>query len=108
MARPKKAPDELRSAVLGVRLTAEERARLDEFAARYGLTAAEFIRRRSLGHGLPPVMPEQQAQAALVLELNRHGVNLNQIARHMNAGRGAPPYLSALIERIRALLDRFA
>jgi hypothetical protein len=26
----------------------------------------------------------------------------------MNVGRGPPPYLASLIERIRALLDRFA
>jgi Bacterial mobilisation protein (MobC) len=37
--------------------------------------------------------------------LLRIGVNLNQIAHHMNAGRGAPPGLSALIERVDALLD---
>jgi len=31
--------------------------------------------------------------------------DLNQIAHHMNAGRGAPPDLSALIARIEAILD---
>jgi Bacterial mobilisation protein (MobC) len=44
----------------------------------------------------------QRHVAAALLRL---GVNLNQIARHMNAGRGAPPDLSALIARINALLD---
>jgi hypothetical protein len=36
----------------------------------------------------------------------RIGVNLNQIARHMNAGREAPPDLSALIARVDGLLDQ--
>lgn len=94
--------------MLGVRVTMSERAEIEHSAAVHGISPPEFMRRRSLGYRLPPASPDQQALAALVHELNRHGVNLNQIARHMNAGRGAPPYLSALIERIRALLDRFA
>lgn len=108
MARPKKTPEERRDGMLCVRLTAAERAELNESAAQHGTTAADFMRRRSLGIRLPPASPAQQAQARLVVELNRQGVNLNQIARHMNAGRGAPAHLSALLDHIRALLDRFA
>jgi hypothetical protein len=37
-----------------------------------------------------------------ILNLER---TLNQIAHHMNAGRGAPPDLSALLARIEAILD---
>jgi Bacterial mobilisation protein (MobC) len=42
----------------------------------------------------------------LAVALLRLGVNLNQIAHRMNAGRGAPPELAALIVRIDALLDQ--
>ncbi|PJN94192.1 hypothetical protein CNY89_15975 [Amaricoccus sp. HAR-UPW-R2A-40] len=45
-------------------------------------------------------------RAALATALLRLGVNLNQIARHMNAGRAAPSYLPALIEDIRRHVER--
>jgi hypothetical protein len=107
MARPKKAPEERREDVLGVRLTAREREALDSTAAAYGLTAAEFMRRRSLGEKLPARVAARQQTAAVATALIRLGVNLNQIAHHMNAGRPAPQYgLQALIARIDAELDR--
>ena len=65
------------------------------------------MRRRSLGYRLPAALGRAAPSvAALAVALLRLGVNLNQIARHMNAGRGAPPDLSALIARIDALLDQ--
>ncbi|PZR93922.1 MAG: hypothetical protein DLM68_00325 [Hyphomicrobiales bacterium] len=51
----------------------------------------------TLGYRLPAPLTAQRQTDDIGAALNRHGVNLNQIARHMNAGRGAPPYLSALI-----------
>lgn len=102
MARPKKLPGDLRDAPpLQIRLTEEERAELERRAQLVGLTMSEFIRRRSLGIPLPPGAAEHQARAALATALLRLGINLNQIARHMNAGRAAPSYLPALIEEIR-------
>ena len=53
----------------------------------------------------PWLFAVQRHVAALAVALLRLGVNLNQIARHMNAGKGAPPDLSALIARIEAILD---
>jgi len=106
MARPTKAPEERRDGQLGVRLTVAERARLEHTAAAHGLTMAEFMRRRALGYRLPANAAAQQHTARAATALIRLGVNLNQIARHMNTGRGAPPHLSALIDRINGELDR--
>jgi hypothetical protein len=53
----------------------------------YGLDLSEFIRRRTLGVPLPPHVAEQRTRATLATALLRLGVNLNQITRHMNAGR---------------------
>ncbi len=108
MARPKKTPAERRDGMLCVRLTNAERAWLDEAAALNGLTAADYMRRRSLGTRLPPTVAGQQAQARLGMAINRCGVNLNQIARHMNAGWGPPPDLSAVIAHLQSLLDTVA
>ena len=102
MARPKKDFDQVRGRPLGVRLTPEERAQIDDHAAAHGVTAAEFMRRRSLGHRLPPM--EQQARLATALM--RLGVNINQLTRHANEGRGLPAApLYQLLGRINAALD---
>lgn len=109
MVRPKKTSEERRDDVVGVRLTAQERAELDRFAGYYGLSVSEFMRRRALGYRLPAGEIERRQRAAVMTALMRLGVNLNQIAHHMNAGRGAPANLSALsalIARIDTEMDR--
>jgi hypothetical protein len=105
MARPKKAPEEKREDRLYPRLTTAERVEIERNAAILGISPSEFMRRRSLEYRLPASLALQRHVAALAVALLRLGVNLNQIARHMNAGRGAPTDLSALIARIDALLD---
>jgi Bacterial mobilisation protein (MobC) len=105
MAQPRKAPEEKREDRLNPRLTTAERAEIEQHAAILGISPSEFVRRRSLSYRLPASLALQRHVAALAVALLRLGVNLNQIARHMNAGRGPPPDLSALIARIEALLD---
>jgi uncharacterized protein (DUF1778 family) len=106
MARPKKAPEEKREDRLNPRLTTAERVEIEQHAAILGISPSEFMRNRSLSYRLPAVLAVQRHVAAVAVALLRIGVNLNQIARHMNAGRGAPPELLALIDRINALLDQ--
>src|SRR5258708_6579697 len=105
MARPRKTPEEKREDPLNPPLTTAERAEIARNAAILGVSPSEFVRRLSLNSPLPAAWAVQRHVAALAVALLRLGVNLNQIARHMNAGRGAPPDLSALIARIEALLD---
>lgn len=106
MVRPKKPPAERRSEPLGIRLTVAERAQLELSASTLGMTVAEFIRRRALNYRMPQGRPDRQVTAVLATALIRLGVNLNQIARHMNAGRAAPEYLPNLIARIDRALER--
>jgi hypothetical protein len=107
MARPKKAPQDKRDESLNPRLTATERARIEAAARLYGLSASDFMRRRALGHRLPASLAEKHREAATATALIRLGVNLNQIAKHVNAGRSAPMGgLADLINRINAELDK--
>lgn len=86
MARPRKEPDERRDARLpAARLTLDERVFVDAQAAAAGLSTAEYIRRRVLGARVDPA--PAAADERLLLELNRVGVNLNQIARNLNSER---------------------
>src|SRR5256714_7603476 len=105
MARPRKAPEERRVNGPNPRMTTAEKAEVEQHAAILGISPSEFMRSRSLSYRLPAALAVQRHVAALAVALLRIGVNLNQIAHHMNAGRGAPPQLLALIARIEAILD---
>lgn len=108
MARPKKPDHERRDAnQIGVRLSEIELAKLEQSAAMYGLSLSEFFRRRALGHRLPQIVAERQQAAEATTALLRLGVNLNQIAKHVNAGRAIPMLeLSDLIVRVNHAMDQ--
>jgi len=106
MARPKKAPAELRTALVHIRLTAAEQATVERSAYALGLTSAEFMRRRALGYRMPPMQAFTQAKAAAVAHLAAIGNNLNQLAKHANAGRSfAAATVMDTLARINAELD---
>ncbi|WP_165793788.1 plasmid mobilization protein [Hyphococcus luteus] len=86
MARPKKQPHEKRDRRFNLRYTAAEIEHIRIEAHKAGLDPHEFARRRTLG---APVRASrtQCADPALINELNRIGVNLNQLARAVNRGR---------------------
>lgn len=87
MGAPRKSPERKRDARTAVMFTAIERAQLEERAAECGLTMSEFIRRQSLGRAMPASAIDRKGRATLATALLRLGVNLNQVTRHMNAGR---------------------
>lgn len=102
MPRPTKQPGEKRSATIRARLTVAEKLYAEEQARAAGLTLTDFVRRRVLGI---PVKPRpHQLEASLITELNRIGVNLNQIARAANAGRDLPGSLDAERRALQAAL----
>jgi len=87
MARPRKLVHEKRDRRFNLRLTPAELAHLHLQAQRAGLNPHEYARRRALGHALVVNGGAQKADPALVSELNRVGVNVNQLARATNMGR---------------------
>lgn len=104
MGRPKKTPQDKRDSRMQVMFTLQERAELEARAAVVGLTLSEFVRRRTLGIPLPPQGADRLTRDKLATALLRIGVNLNQITKHMNAGRHAPPELPAVVATINAHL----
>jgi hypothetical protein len=110
MVRPKMLERDARSARLNLRLLPDERAELDQRAAALGLTPSDYARRLATGSRVAAVTA-RRADPALVLALNRIGVNLNQIARAANSdgGRFAGFQYQDLAEtlvRINQFLDR--
>ena len=77
-----------KSKFLSVRLTAEEREHLDRLARESGLSLSNVIRscinRTEIRQRQPAEIND------LYREINRIGVNINQIARSVNAGIARP------------------
>lgn len=79
-----------RGETVTVRLTKDERAALDALASRSGLAAGAFMRAAAFGdtgpraRRRPPI--DHVALRQLLGQWGRIGNNLNQIARHLNAG----------------------
>ena len=81
MARPRLGDEERRTRTVGVRVTEAEAEELRERSQAARLSVGSYLRRRGLGQRV-------RMAAAELRELNRIGVNLNQMARAMNSGAG--------------------
>lgn len=106
MARPTKETDEKRSESLRTRFTVAEKLHVHQQAQAAGLTPAEFIRRRALGFVVQP--RAAQADAALISEINRIGVNVNQLARSQNADRTFLGDWQDIADELRRVLGKVA
>lgn len=86
MARPRKHVHEKRSKKLESRVTFAELAFVQAQADACGLSVSEYTRRRTLGHVVAP-LSQQTFDPTLVNEINRIGVNVQQLTQaiHMNS-----------------------
>ena len=80
MARPRLGESERRTRTIGVRVTEAEETELQERAQAARLSMGAYLRRRALGERVR-MAAELRLGAAELRELNRIGVNLNQMAR---------------------------
>lgn len=105
MARPQKSPDARASAAFRVRLTAAERELLDAKAAEAGCTLSQLLRAAALRYRLPSAPVTREA----VNELHRIGLNLNQIARHLNTTGDLRdwPELRDVLDQLKRVLTTF-
>ena len=103
MARPRLGEEERRGRTVGVRVTEAEAEELRERARGARLSVGAYLRRRGLGQRVR-FTAERRLGAAELRELNRIGVNLNQMARAMNAGAVAGPGTREAVERVGELV----
>ncbi|MCB1098184.1 MAG: plasmid mobilization relaxosome protein MobC [Verrucomicrobiae bacterium] len=105
MARPKKQPHEKRDQRFNLRFTTAERLHIETQARAAGIDPTEYLRRRALGFQVSPAPSATgRADPALISELNRIGVNLNQLAYCANAGKILPANWRELSQKLQALL----
>ena len=105
MARPRLGESERRTHTIGVRVTEAEAEELRERAQAARLSVAAYVRRRALGQRVRTA--ELRLGAAELRELNRIGVNLNQMARALNSGAvSSPAEIQEAVERVGELVAK--
>ena len=106
--RPKKTNAEKRSERFNLRFTEAEIEHLRLQAQAAGIEPHEYARRRVLGERahLPsqPSVLGRRADPALVSELNRIGVNVNQLTRATHRGSDFAAYWREVGDELRAAL----
>ena len=90
IARPRLGESERRTRTIDVRVTEAEETELRERAQAARLSMGAYRRRRALGQRVRSAV-ERRLGAAEMRELNRIGVNLNQMARALNSGAAPSP-----------------
>ena len=106
MARPKKNPTDRRTEQVSVRLSPLELARLQEKADQSRQTITAFVRASAMGKSIT-VQQGRADDFELRQELRRIGVNLNQIAKALNARQQVLPVsLVETCEKLDTLFDR--
>jgi mobilization protein NikA len=102
------ATDLRRRIIFPVRLTADEKRRLDSLARERGLRLAAYIRVTTLGGPMPPRRSDPVLVPAVNRDVYRHlgqvGNNLNQIARRLNIEDGSDPAATETLAAIREVL----
>ena len=105
MARPTKNEHEKRSTTLPtIRVTPAERVLIEDKAATAGFTITDFVRTMALFEKVSP--RKTKLEATLLVELNRIGVNVNQIAHAANVGRTDPALLQTSLDELRQLMAK--
>jgi hypothetical protein len=107
MGRPKKDIDQKLSKVIVIRVTNSELKKLEQLSIMCGQHLAVLIRKKLFAGNYPKaITPKVTVQ--LYAELNRIGVNLNQLTRHINSGMlpsGLIPLLNELTKQEQAIIN---
>lgn len=104
MARPTKDDAAKRTERFNLRLTPAELAHVQQQAAHAGIGAHDYARRRVLSHRVPPA--RSQIDATLLTELNRIGVNLNQLTHAVNGGIVIEREAAVVLAEVRGLIEQ--
>lgn len=104
--RPKKTDAEKRSERFNLRFTEAEIEHVRLQADAAGLEPHEYARRRVLGERVSSPSPAHRVDPALISELNRIGVNVNQLARATHRGSDFAAYWREVGSELRAVLGK--
>lgn len=105
MPRPRKPQDDRRTCHVGVRLRQAQRRKLRAKAAALGISVSAFI--AAVAEDTSPSRPlvvadPDLAPIALLVQWQRIGNNVNQIARALNRGRD--PDAAEIVDTLQAVI----
>lgn len=102
----KKDQSRVRNQTVRLRLSPEEKTKFLSKVAKSGMTQQEFLLSCALQKEIKVIGSKEQLDQ-LIFEINKIGVNLNQVARKLNEGNyfGAEKELEQLKERYSESLD---
>jgi len=103
MARPTKSDAEHRRHLISFRLTPDELAVFTDRLKLSGMSRSDYLRYVALERRLT-VQTTTRADPAMIAELNRIGVNLNQLTRTANGVGKVPPDLDRLCQKIEQVV----
>ena len=105
MGRPKKSNVVSFTDRLELRIHTDDKEEIEARAKEAGLSVSEYVRLSALSCEIIQ-KTRTDIDFRLVYELNKIGVNLNQIAKAMNSHGGVPDELIHLQKRIDDYLDK--
>lgn len=105
MARPIKQEHEKRSETARFRLTLAEREYIRTQAANAGMSETDYLRARALGFSVSSAR-SGRSDPALISELNRIGVNVNQLAAATHQDRDFVRYWREIGAELRGVLGK--
>ena len=93
---------------ISFRVSQEEFKRLEEMAEQLGMTVPAFCKAKAQGAKIKAPKIDRQGAFQIASELRRIGVNVNQIAKHLNSGLNVPKgQINALQEELSKLWQLF-
>lgn len=104
--RPQKTDAEKRTKRFNLRFTEAEIEHLRLKASAAGLEPHEYARRRVLGERVTTASTARPTDPALVSELNRIGVNVNQLARATHRGSDFTAFWRDVGDDLRSALAK--
>lgn len=105
MARPTKQEHEKRTARLpAARVTLAELAYVQEQASNANLSLTDYIRTLALHEEVKP--HRTPLEDSLLVELNRIGVNINQVAHAANVGRFDQAIFQYALDELMLLMKK--
>ena len=87
-------PEQRKGRLINVRVTDAEHSAIEEAAKSAGMSVSAFFRSLLLeGAGVRPILTAEDRliMAALLEDMRMIGINLNQVARALNAGKSVHP-----------------
>lgn len=71
---------------INFRVNEEEYQRLEEMATKFGMTVPMFCKKKSQGSKMKSPKIDREGAIKMASELRKIGINVNQVAKHLNSG----------------------